>query len=125
MGFNTWNKFHCDIDESMVKEVANAMVDTGMCLCLSFHSINRDDVQDESLGSLLRLCFFVTMTIGLKDAGYTYVNIDDCWMKKERDPVSGRQVVDDKRFPSGMKVCAGRGRQREARWHINLMYYRL
>jgi hypothetical protein len=30
MGFNTWNKFHCDINEDMVRDVAKAMVDTGM-----------------------------------------------------------------------------------------------
>jgi alpha-galactosidase len=30
MGFNTWNKFHCEINEGMVRDVAKAMVDTGM-----------------------------------------------------------------------------------------------
>ena len=44
MGWNSWNKFACDIDERLIRETADAMVKTG-----------------------------------LKDAGYQYVNIDDCW----------------------------------------------
>ncbi|RYD84331.1 MAG: glycoside hydrolase family 27 protein, partial [Sphingobacteriales bacterium] len=44
MGWNSWNKFACNVDEKMIKEVADAMVSSGM-----------------------------------KDAGYTYINIDDCW----------------------------------------------
>src|SRR5262252_7665810 len=31
---------------------------------------------------------------GLKDAGYQYVNIDDCWMTHTRDPQTGRLVPD-------------------------------
>src|SRR6266496_955134 len=29
---------------------------------------------------------------GLKDAGYRFVNIDDCWALPARDPVTGRLV---------------------------------
>lgn len=43
---------------------------------------------------------------GLKDAGYKYVNIDDCWMTHERDPQTGRLVPDPVKFPDGIKAVA-------------------
>jgi len=69
MGWNSWNKFACDINEQLVREVADAMVSTG-----------------------------------LRDAGYQYVNIDDCWQgtRDER----GFIRPDPQRFPSGMKALA-------------------
>ncbi len=42
---------------------------------------------------------------GLKDAGYEYVVIDDCWSMRERDE-NGRLVVDTEKFPHGMKYVA-------------------
>ncbi|NUK08946.1 NPCBM/NEW2 domain-containing protein [Streptomyces lunaelactis] len=42
---------------------------------------------------------------GLKDAGYTYVNIDDCWALPQRD-ASGNLVPDPVRFPNGIKAVA-------------------
>jgi len=69
MGWNSWNKFHCDINEALIRETADAMVSSG-----------------------------------LKDAGYEFVNIDDCW-QTARDE-NGVIVVDEERFPSGMKVLA-------------------
>jgi alpha-galactosidase len=42
---------------------------------------------------------------GLKAAGYTYVNIDDCWMTHSRD-ASGRLVPDPAKFPDGIKGTA-------------------
>ncbi len=44
MGWNSWNRFQGDIDEDVIKGIADAMVSSG-----------------------------------LRDAGYTYVNLDDCW----------------------------------------------
>ena len=38
---------------------------------------------------------------GLKDAGYTYINIDDCWQSSLRD-LNGRLQPDFSAFPSGM-----------------------
>jgi len=49
---------------------------------------------------------------GYKDAGYEYVNIDDCWLAKERDPKTKRLVADPERFPSGMKALADYMHQR-------------
>jgi alpha-galactosidase len=69
MGWNSWNKFACNVDEKMIREIADAIVSSGM-----------------------------------KDAGYTYVNIDDCW-HGDRDSLGFIQP-DPKRFPSGMKALA-------------------
>ena len=38
---------------------------------------------------------------GFVQAGYVYVNIDDCWSEKQRD-ADGRVVPDKTRFPSGI-----------------------
>src|ERR1700690_1976192 len=67
MGWNSWNKFGCDVSEDLIRQMADAMV-----------------------------------TSGMKDAGYQYVVIDDCW-QVERD-TSGNIVPDPKHFPSGMKA---------------------
>ena len=42
---------------------------------------------------------------GLKDAGYEYVVIDDCWSLRERSE-EGRIVPNPEKFPSGMKALA-------------------
>ncbi|MDI3417587.1 NPCBM/NEW2 domain-containing protein [Streptomyces luteolus] len=42
---------------------------------------------------------------GMKDVGYEYVNIDDCWSLKQRD-TQGRLVADPQKFPQGMKWLA-------------------
>ncbi|HET8649820.1 MAG TPA: glycoside hydrolase family 27 protein [Gemmatimonadales bacterium] len=70
MGWNSWNKFGCHIDEQLIRETADAIVASGM-----------------------------------RDAGYRYVNIDDCWMAPERD-AQGRLQPDPERFPHGIKALA-------------------
>ncbi|GAA4207582.1 NPCBM/NEW2 domain-containing protein [Actinocatenispora rupis] len=47
--------------------------------------------------------FFVSS--GLKDAGYEYVNIDDCWSLKQRN-ADGHLVPDPAKFPDGIKGTA-------------------
>jgi alpha-galactosidase len=67
MGWNSWNKFACHVNEDLLKSMADGMVASGM-----------------------------------KDAGYQYVVIDDCWqVSREAD---GNIVPDAKAFPSGMKA---------------------
>ncbi|GAA1537348.1 NPCBM/NEW2 domain-containing protein [Dactylosporangium maewongense] len=70
MGWNSWNRFGCNIDENLIKATADAMVSTG-----------------------------------LKASGYTYVNIDDCWMASTRD-AQGRLRPDPVRFPGGIAAIA-------------------
>jgi len=42
---------------------------------------------------------------GLRDLGYHYVNIDDCWQDSTRD-ADGYLRPDPKKFPSGMRALA-------------------
>ena len=45
------------------------------------------------------------VTTGLRDAGYRYVNLDDCWAAPRRD-AAGRLVPDPVRFPHGIAALA-------------------
>lgn len=69
MGWSTWNKFGCNIEEGILRETADKMVE-----------------------------------LGLVDAGYVYLNIDDCW-HGQRDSL-GFIHEDLGKFPSGMKAMA-------------------
>jgi alpha-galactosidase len=69
LGWNSWNKFGCNINETVIRQAADAMVSSGM-----------------------------------KDAGYRYVVIDDCW-HGARD-AHGDIQADPQRFPSGIGALA-------------------
>ncbi len=43
---------------------------------------------------------------GMKDAGYTYIVLDDGWMTMQRDSLTGNLIADPKKFPHGMKALA-------------------
>ncbi|WP_418511198.1 glycoside hydrolase family 27 protein [Corallibacter sp.] len=70
LGWNSWNTFATDIDEQLVKDIADQFVE-----------------------------------LGLKDAGYEYIVLDDGWMAKERDK-NGNLMAHPDKFPSGMKALA-------------------
>ncbi len=67
MGWNSWNKFACNVNEGVIRATADAIASNGM-----------------------------------KDAGYEYVVIDDCW-HGTRD-ANGFITEDRQRFPSGLKA---------------------
>jgi alpha-galactosidase len=46
----------------------------------------------------------IMVSSGMKDAGYTYIVLDDGWMAKERDSLTGDLVPDPAKFPHGMKA---------------------
>jgi len=69
MGWNSWNHFQCNVNETLIRNTAFAIA----------HS-------------------------PLKDAGYIYVNIDDCWAKSRNE--YGFVEADPNAFPSGMKALA-------------------
>jgi alpha-galactosidase len=69
MGWNSWNKFACEVNEDIIRAMADAMA-----------------------------------TNGMKEAGYQYINIDDCW-QGARD-AQGFIQPDPVKFPSGMKALA-------------------
>jgi alpha-galactosidase len=64
MGWNSWNRFHCDINSTIIEGAADAVI-----------------------------------SLGLKDLGYNYINIDDCWQAKERAS-NGHVVPDPTKFPN-------------------------
>ncbi len=67
MGWNSWNKFACKVDERVIRATADAIASNGM-----------------------------------KEAGYEYVVIDDCW-HGQRD-ANGFITEDRERFPGGLKA---------------------
>ena len=70
MGWNTWNKFGCNINEQLIRETID---------------------------------FFNKS--GLIEAGYKYINLDDCW-QIERDNITKKIIADPQAFPSGIKNLA-------------------
>ncbi|KAJ5365991.1 Aldolase-type TIM barrel [Penicillium concentricum] len=47
------------------------------------------------------------VNLGLKDLGYEYVNIDDCWsIKDKRDESTKRMIPDPSKFPDGISGVA-------------------
>lgn len=69
MGWNSWNTFGCNLNDQLIRDMADAMIASGM-----------------------------------KDAGYEYINIDDCW-QGERD-ARGYLTAHPERFPHGIKAVA-------------------
>ncbi|WP_328471580.1 glycoside hydrolase family 27 protein [Streptomyces sp. NBC_00448] len=55
--------------------------------------------------SLIKSTALAMHTDGMQAAGYTYVNIDDCWMTHSRD-ASGNLVPDPTKFPDGISGTA-------------------
>jgi alpha-galactosidase len=54
---------------------------------------------------LIRASADAMVANGMRDAGYRYVNIDDCWLRHARD-AAGRLVPDPKKFPHGIAGTA-------------------
>lgn len=52
---------------------------------------------------LFRTMADIVVSEGYAAVGYEYINIDDCWLEKERDPINGQLVPDRERFPYGIK----------------------
>ncbi|TIC24928.1 hypothetical protein E3Q10_03650 [Wallemia mellicola] len=44
--------------------------------------------------------------LGLRDLGYTYVGIDDCWQADARDPETNKLSYNAEKFPDGIKGVA-------------------
>jgi len=66
MGWNSWDHYGCNVNESVIRSAALALVSTK-----------------------------------LREKGYVYVIVDDCWSSPERSDL-GRLVADPLKFPSGM-----------------------
>lgn len=56
--------------------------------------------------ALIRETADAIVSSGLKDCGYEYIVIDDCWSQKDRRDAHGDLMPDPTKFPSGMKALA-------------------
>ncbi|MGN0843762.1 MAG: glycoside hydrolase family 27 protein [Kiritimatiellia bacterium] len=55
---------------------------------------------------LIRESVDIFVKLGLREAGYRYVVIDDCWSERERDPKTDEILPSKEKFPNGMKAVA-------------------
>jgi len=81
MGWMSWERYTCTID------------------CSRYPN---DCISEQ----LFKTMATIMIKEGYKDAGYEYVNIDDCWPELERDNITHKLVPDRKRFPNGIKNLA-------------------
>ncbi|MBP2185850.1 NPCBM/NEW2 domain-containing protein [Amycolatopsis magusensis] len=72
---------------------------------MGFNNWNSTHCEADFDDALIRGIADIFVSRGLKDAGYTYVNLDDCWALPQRAP-SGDLVPDPVRFPHGIKAVA-------------------
>ncbi|XP_065307119.2 alpha-N-acetylgalactosaminidase-like [Dermacentor albipictus] len=80
MGWLSWERFLCNID--CAKDPKN-------CIGEQLYKTMAD----------------IMATQGYRDAGYQFVNVDDCWMADERD-FDGHLRPNATRFPHGIKALA-------------------
>ncbi len=80
MGWLAWERFRCNTD--CVNDPEH---------CISEH--------------LFKTMADLVVSEGYRAVGYNYINIDDCWLARERDRF-GRLQPDPLRFPSGIKALA-------------------
>ena len=66
MGWNTWNKFWCGINETLIHDSIDALINSG-----------------------------------LFEAGYNYINLDDCWQRYRGE--DGYIIPDNDTFPHGIE----------------------
>ncbi|MEV7069570.1 NPCBM/NEW2 domain-containing protein [Streptomyces sp. NPDC093990] len=72
---------------------------------MGFNNWNSTHCRAEFDESMVKGIADIFVDKGLKDAGYQYVNLDDCWALPDRD-ADGKLVPDPARFPNGIKAVA-------------------
>ncbi|MGW9028755.1 NPCBM/NEW2 domain-containing protein [Streptomyces sp. NPDC055722] len=72
---------------------------------MGFNNWNSTHCRAEFNESMVKGITDLFVEKGLKDAGYQYVNLDDCWALPSRD-TDGKLVPDPARFPNGIKAVA-------------------
>lgn len=55
--------------------------------------------------NLFRTMSDLVVSEGYAAVGYEYINVDDCWLEKNRGP-NNELVADRRRFPSGMRALS-------------------
>ncbi|MFG3114936.1 NPCBM/NEW2 domain-containing protein [Streptomyces sp. NPDC048197] len=72
---------------------------------MGFNNWNSTHCRAEFTEDMVKGIADLFLAKGLKDAGYQYVNLDDCWALPTRD-ANGKLVPDPRRFPHGIKAVA-------------------
>ncbi|MEV5203106.1 NPCBM/NEW2 domain-containing protein [Streptomyces sp. NPDC053720] len=72
---------------------------------MGFNNWNSTHCRAEFDESMVKGIADIFVEKGLKEAGYRYVNLDDCWAKPQRN-ADGKLEADPKRFPNGIKAVA-------------------
>jgi alpha-galactosidase len=72
---------------------------------MGFNNWNSTGCRSEFNEDMVKGIADIFVAKGLKDAGYQYVNLDDCWALPTRD-ADGKLVPDPARFPNGIKAVA-------------------
>ncbi|WP_328939392.1 NPCBM/NEW2 domain-containing protein [Streptomyces tauricus] len=82
-------------------------LDDGLALTppMGFNNWNSTHCRAEFDEAMVKGIADIFVEKGLKDAGYEYVNLDDCWALPARD-ANGKLVPDPVRFPGGIKAVA-------------------
>lgn len=82
-------------------EVLNMRSDLAMTPPMGWNSWNafEKEIDEDKIKAIAD----AMVSSGMRDAGYTYIVIDDAWMASERDQ-DGRLAADPKKFPSGMEA---------------------
>jgi alpha-galactosidase len=72
---------------------------------MGFNNWNSTQCGEQFNETMIRGIADKVIELGLKDAGYQYINIDDCWANWQRDS-QGNLKPNPERFPSGIKALA-------------------
>ncbi|WP_185010945.1 NPCBM/NEW2 domain-containing protein [Crossiella cryophila] len=72
---------------------------------MGFNNWNSTHCRAEFNEDMVKGIADIFVSRGLKDVGYQYVNIDDCWAEPQRD-AAGNLVPHRTRFPNGIKAVA-------------------
>lgn len=85
----------------------SAQADNGLALTppMGFNNWNSTHCRAEFNESMVKGIADIFVEKGLKDAGYQFVNLDDCWAKPQRN-ADGKLEADPVRFPNGIKAVA-------------------
>ena len=84
-----------------------AALDNGLALTpqMGFNNWNATHCRADFNEAMVKGIADLFVSSGLKDAGYQYVNLDDCWAEQNRD-AAGDYVPNKTRFPGGIKALA-------------------
>ncbi|MEE4495493.1 NPCBM/NEW2 domain-containing protein [Streptomyces sp. BE230] len=84
-----------------------ARADNGLALTppMGFNNWNSTHCRAEFNEAMVKGTADIFVEKGLKEAGYEFVNLDDCWAKPQRN-ADGKLEADPARFPNGIKAVA-------------------